>query len=128
MARNLEQRPGDKGGAADKVFLSAASASWFAHDVLLTYANQFWKVKSGGVDWVVVSEALDDAESFDNNSNNNNRRSNGDGRNGNGGATPPPAGLLALLRWVNWADTASEGGQSPSDMESTEWPTAVATA
>lgn len=117
VACTLEQRPADKGGAADEVFLSAASASWFVHDVLTIYADRFRAAKRGGVDWLVVAEALDSAGV-------ENRR--GHGRSG---GEASPGGVLALLSWVDRADTVATGvGQGRLDSEASEWAMAAAMA
>lgn len=109
MACTLEQRPEDEGGAADVVFLSAASVSWFAHDVLTVYADRFRAVKRGGVDWLIVAEALDSAGV-------ENRRSHGGSR-----GEAPPGGVLALLNWVDRAHIAAAvAGQSGMDSEASE--------
>lgn len=82
-------------GRADGASSSYSSAaatpeSSFGCNVLTMYANRFREVR-GGVDWVVIAEALGSGET-------------GTATSSSGQAAPTPAGACALLRWVSWAD------------------------
>lgn len=77
---------------------SVSSSSSFARDVLTVYANRFREVR-GGIDWVVVAEALGSSES-----------SAAVAAAASRSSYPPPTDqataetTCALLRWVSWAD------------------------
>lgn len=102
VACRLEERPGAAAVADSTSSLVEPLASSFVHDVLTIYANWFRAVKGGGVDWMIVAEALGSSIEH--------RRDNGGG--GCGPPAPPPRSVLALLRWVDSAaDSVERAGR-----------------
>ncbi|CAM9838556.1 unnamed protein product, partial [Laminaria digitata] len=113
---------GSGGGGGGKTVIASAfpfaatasspssSSSSFACDVLTVYANRFREVR-GGVDWVVVAEALGSSEDSEAASRSSSSPLLSDQ------ATAETT--CALLRWVSWADeppaaaTAPSGGLEP---------------
>lgn len=99
---------------------SSSSSSAFARDVLTVYANRFREVR-GGVDWVVVAEALGSSESSAAAS-----RSSCSAHCDQATAET----TCALLRWVSWADetVAAAGPSGGEPISERTAPTAAATS